>query len=602
VVEVVLTEVVRSTQRIVAGASAFQLGDQKELTSSQHNATGPPLKTFVFDASSDTQGWTSAYVEHTIKAIQHVSRSLGDLDLHDRIAIIVPDDETLTALRNPLQAALKVAYAQRPYRLLDAREAATVVADTDGDTDSEGWLILDSIENFDGLERIVVICVGLDTVIEQSDALQTRSLIYRAMTRAHMMVVVVNHFLQGGWLAFLRTLQLEAEAKAAEYSDKQRSSIFKTEDAQAVERTTTEAKFSSILREFEVENKSPTGVITLLTKATQLHMADAGIPIVDENIREACRLAWEQWHALVETCTSAVASALESRSGEVPDAGTQSAYVHETARNVVRAAAGRLPKFDSSLSENVSSAAFSAMSSAIGWRTPAFIDECREAALAIGWSTSDRDWLRIGDGGKDLGQGVNYAMTEEKMTVEQAVRKMRDVHEAIVGHLRAEGITDGPDFDELFRRAFSAGKIEKGSEYRRVRAALEAFEAEKEAALGIKRQFVWDVESTAQEPLGELKFTPYPVEKKFVDWLDQDGDQVGFELDGNRMYRTEHGKRRAPYGPAHVIMYRYPGRRGPGYFDYSDSRMNGGSIPCVIPLSNVDEVQEMWNIAKSHLP
>ena len=51
-VEVVLTEVVRSTQRIVAGAGAFQLGDKKLMTTSQHNASGPPLKTFVFDAST----------------------------------------------------------------------------------------------------------------------------------------------------------------------------------------------------------------------------------------------------------------------------------------------------------------------------------------------------------------------------------------------------------------------------------------------------------------------------------------------------------------------------------------------------------------------
>ena len=55
--------------------------------------------------------------------------------------------------------------------------------------------------------------------LDQSDALTTRSLIYRAMTRAHMLVVVVNEFLPGGWLAFLRTLKLEGKAEEAPPGD-----------------------------------------------------------------------------------------------------------------------------------------------------------------------------------------------------------------------------------------------------------------------------------------------------------------------------------------------------------------------------------------------
>lgn len=42
-----LTEVVRSSQRIVAGAAAFQLGENKQQVVCQHNATGPPLKSFL---------------------------------------------------------------------------------------------------------------------------------------------------------------------------------------------------------------------------------------------------------------------------------------------------------------------------------------------------------------------------------------------------------------------------------------------------------------------------------------------------------------------------------------------------------------------------
>ena len=57
----------------------------------------------------------------------------------------------------------------------------------------------------DGLERLIVICVGLDESMgsEDANALEARSLLYRAVTRAHMMVLVVNEFVPDGWFAFL---------------------------------------------------------------------------------------------------------------------------------------------------------------------------------------------------------------------------------------------------------------------------------------------------------------------------------------------------------------------------------------------------------------
>ena len=65
---------------------------------------------------------------------------------------------------------------------------------------------VDAIDNLDGLERLVVICCGLDAVKDE-----TRSSLYRAVTRAHLMVVVVNEFLRGGWLEFLGSVRLKDE-------------------------------------------------------------------------------------------------------------------------------------------------------------------------------------------------------------------------------------------------------------------------------------------------------------------------------------------------------------------------------------------------------
>ena len=401
VAEVVLTEVVRSTQRIVAGAAAFQLGDKKLLTGNAHNATGPPLKTFVFDVprkveaarnpSVYAEAREKAYVEHTVKALKHVSTTLGALDLHDRVAIVMPSEESAEIIRKPLESAVGDAFPMRPYKLLDARQAATIVADTGENADSDAWLILDSIENFDGLERLVVICVDLDTVIEQSDALQTRSLIYRAMTRAHMLVVVVNEFLQGGWLAFMRTLKLEAEAKQKAKAETSKGETkpkneMHARDRKAVDRTTTAAKVSAVLREKDAEAMAEAAVAAVLTKAIELSLTDAGLPLLDEHIIAHTPSVLLCWHTLLDMCGPAVDSALLKEKKGLQDESTRKVYMLEAAFTVVHGADGRLTASDGpELAQKVQEAAEVAVSGALGWRTPASLRGAAQRCLPRVW-------------------------------------------------------------------------------------------------------------------------------------------------------------------------------------------------------------------------
>jgi hypothetical protein len=96
-----------------------------------------------------------------------------------------------------------------------------------------GWalLVLDTIENMDGLERLMVIAVGLDSPIPENaeataegdvlrtrSTMQTRSHLYRALTRAHMLVCVVNETLPRGWLAYLTRLKLSKDGAFDEAS------------------------------------------------------------------------------------------------------------------------------------------------------------------------------------------------------------------------------------------------------------------------------------------------------------------------------------------------------------------------------------------------
>ena len=73
--------------------------------------------------------------------------------------------------------------------------------------------MLDTLENFDGLERLIVIAVGLDAPLNEGaeDMLETRSRLYRALTRAHMLAIVVNETIAGGWLEWLKLVKLHGE-------------------------------------------------------------------------------------------------------------------------------------------------------------------------------------------------------------------------------------------------------------------------------------------------------------------------------------------------------------------------------------------------------
>ena len=235
-----LTEVVRCSKRIIAGAMAFQLGgEQKLLTRCHHESTGPPLKSFLFDMEADRYGSIAAcYAHHVCEAIKHVKESYAGLALHDRLAILCPTSDFATTLHEPLLTALSEAFPSWTVNLISAAEASASIGTaldhasepTEGDAGCES-LVLDAIDQFDGLERLIVIGVGLDQPISDlpdaamaseggeeqhersADDQHTRSMLYRAVTRAHMQVLVVNELLSGGWLEFLGSVRLRDDER-----------------------------------------------------------------------------------------------------------------------------------------------------------------------------------------------------------------------------------------------------------------------------------------------------------------------------------------------------------------------------------------------------
>jgi len=195
-----LTEVVRSSKRIVAGAMQFQTAgeDQKGAmeTKCHHESEGPPLKSFLFDVN-EGQDRAEVYAEQTLRAVRNVTDEFSGLSLHDRLAIVVPNVEFRNMLLPALDQHMNGAYTDRKFKLVTAEEASGLMGKgVESAEDEKGaeWIIVDEISEMDGLERLIVIGVGLDSAAndDTSDHLETRSMLYRAMTRAHMMVSVVQ--------------------------------------------------------------------------------------------------------------------------------------------------------------------------------------------------------------------------------------------------------------------------------------------------------------------------------------------------------------------------------------------------------------------------
>eukprot|EP00927_Polykrikos_kofoidii_P057530 TRINITY_DN5166_c0_g3_i1.p1 TRINITY_DN5166_c0_g3~~TRINITY_DN5166_c0_g3_i1.p1 ORF type:complete len:1629 (-),score=297.62 TRINITY_DN5166_c0_g3_i1:33-4919(-) len=318
--DVVLSEVVRCSKRIVAGAMAFQLGgDQKLLTRCHHESTGPPLRSFLFDlprhqrhrsgpgaavcgdsANSAVAGASEAcsifyqtYAEHTLRALEHVVDAFPGLSLHNRVAILVPDEEFLEGLRPQLVEVLRNRFPERRLRLVNSIVGSSDIghakendkedenneavltpehAGTSGEVDAddvEEWLVYDLVGQVDGLERLIIVGVGLDSTIRRDDtssndvtanddetddighaALERRSMLYRAITRAHLMFLVVNEFLRGGWLEFLGSIRLrddEAFDSATEINRAEASAVEDVVMLELISAVTTAAEADTTL-------------------------------------------------------------------------------------------------------------------------------------------------------------------------------------------------------------------------------------------------------------------------------------------------------------------------------------------------------------------
>ena len=211
-----LTEVIRSTKRIVAGASAFQV--TAEHVTSQ-GTDGPPLKTFLFEAASSQQRLTEQYCQHVADAFVHLANAFPGVKWHKRVAVLLPNIDFLERLGPLLQPALHQKFPHRHLRFIrfvDSLRSLPGCLFGSGASRTEGpeEIVLDIVDVADGLEQLIVICVGLDAAIrEDVGDLAVRAQLYKGVTRAQLLAIVVNEHVRDGWLEFLSNVEFSGRGE-----------------------------------------------------------------------------------------------------------------------------------------------------------------------------------------------------------------------------------------------------------------------------------------------------------------------------------------------------------------------------------------------------
>ncbi|CAE7834466.1 unnamed protein product [Symbiodinium sp. CCMP2592] len=190
---------------------------------------GPPVKTFLFscdDWSPDCPcGFTcpfhlleetlhstppspdatryAQYTTHVLRALRHVVETFPGISLQHRLALLVPDNEFCDRLKPILQRRLRHRLPHRHLSLLSFEESSRKLRSqpsTVSATTEQESIVLDCIDNADGLGSLMTVCIGLDAPRSGHPGGMQTSQLYRGMMHAQLLAYVVNEHLPGGWL------------------------------------------------------------------------------------------------------------------------------------------------------------------------------------------------------------------------------------------------------------------------------------------------------------------------------------------------------------------------------------------------------------------
>lgn len=230
-----LTECVRFTKRTMGALSEF-MNEGGKLRAHHNSFPGPPLKPFLFNVVDENEPTATpaevkktaqafwydanikgplgedepvdgAYAEGVWKALQWIRSHYDGIPLHNNVAVLTRTGKLAETLKEILEDNVKRSSltAIPKVEFISAEASATFVCEDDSLTaDPTIKIVLDEINAFDGMERLIVVAVDLDERPTKENEVRVRSNIYRALSRAHMFVAVVQNYIQNGFLAHLR--------------------------------------------------------------------------------------------------------------------------------------------------------------------------------------------------------------------------------------------------------------------------------------------------------------------------------------------------------------------------------------------------------------
>ncbi|CAE6961311.1 unnamed protein product [Symbiodinium sp. KB8] len=246
-----LAEIVRSTKRIVSGAAAFQLGQDAQAadTATVVNSLGTdglPLKTYIFrKAALRDDELFMEYAKYVVQAVCHVVQTFAGIHFHRRLAILVPNDLFLSKFEAHLKHDLSQWFPRRHFQLVSFKESLRFLPERLQRSSSqdlqEERLVFDTVDAADGLEQMIVVCVGLDAPSGGEEDLKTRAKLYKGITRAQLLAIVVNEHIPGGWLEFLGAVNYEHGQLRAEEATPQSSVVAAKINVEAQRRAQSES-------------------------------------------------------------------------------------------------------------------------------------------------------------------------------------------------------------------------------------------------------------------------------------------------------------------------------------------------------------------------
>ena len=197
-----LVEIIRNSQRIIGGSLGYlSVNDGAHSYFNHADATslemtdmlGPPIRPYMISQPFKTQTERMAtYAQIIHRALYELKEAYPGVEIHRKFAVIVPT----TAFRNALVEALKVDRQHSKYctekdkfypRYLSALQFAQQIEETPRNGADD--VVVSTMKAYDGLETLGVLCVGMDSV---KDGSLTCCQIYRAMTRAHLFLVIIQ--------------------------------------------------------------------------------------------------------------------------------------------------------------------------------------------------------------------------------------------------------------------------------------------------------------------------------------------------------------------------------------------------------------------------